>query len=265
MSVRDIAAVAAGVILSFCLCAPLASAVEVTEKNLPEILKKVLRENPDILIQALRDNSEAVLDVAQQGANLRRIHNLEAQWKEDAKVPKQVKLSGRPVLGAADARVRIVEFTDFTCHYCQQASQMVDAILKAYGKDVSLVFKSLPHDTKGASFEAAKYFVALAQQDQKAAWEFYRQVFAQRDRLLSEGEPMLKKLAESLHVDMRRLQRELQGKKVENIIKEDLEEANRLGIEGTPHFFVNNLVVRGSLPLDLFKSAVDMALKSGAR
>ena len=39
-------------------------------------------------------------------------------------------------------------------------------------------------------------------------------------------------------------------------------DAQKLGIEGTPYFLVNNLVVRGALPLDLFKSAIDMALKN---
>ena len=39
------------------------------------------------------------------------------------------------------------------------------------------------------------------------------------------------------------------------------QDAQKLGVEGTPYFLVNNMVVRGALPLDLFKGAVDMALK----
>ena len=44
-------------------------------------------------------------------------------------------------------------------------------------------------------------------------------------------------------------------------LAEDQQDAQKLGVEGTPYFLVNNMVVRGALPLDLFKGAVDMALK----
>lgn len=121
---------------------------QVTEDNLPQLLEKALREHPDMVMDVLRRNSEAVLDIAQQGSNLRRKHSLEAQWREDMKTPKSVRLDGRPVLGSPNAKVRIVAFSDFTCHFCQQASQTVDALLKEYGNTVSLVFKNLPLDKR---------------------------------------------------------------------------------------------------------------------
>ena len=61
---------------------------------------------------------------------------------------------------------------------------------------------------------------------------------------------------------MKRLAKDVHSKKVTDIIAEDQMDAQTLGIEGTPYFLVNNLVVRGALPLDLFKSAIDMALKN---
>lgn len=65
------------------------------------------------------------------------------------KTPKSVRTADRPVLGPANAKVRIVAFSDFTCHFCQQASHTLDALMRQYGKDVSLVFKNLPLDEKG--------------------------------------------------------------------------------------------------------------------
>ena len=61
---------------------------------------------------------------------------------------------------------------------------------------------------------------------------------------------------------MKRLAKDVHSKKVTDIIAEAQMDAQTLGIEGTPYFLVNNLVVRGALPLDLFKSAIDMALKN---
>ena len=239
-----------------------ASAVEVTEENLPKLLEKLFRERPELIMDVLRKQSESVLDIAQQGSNLRRKHSLEAQWAADMKVNKTVKTEGRPVMGSPKAKVRIVAFSDFTCHFCQQASKTVDAILQDYGKDVCLIFKNMPLDEKGPANIASAYFVAISQQSEEKAWQYYKALFGDRDKLIAEGEAFLKKTAEGLNVDMKKLAKDVHSKKVTDIIAEDQQDAQKLGIEGTPYFLVNNLVVRGALPLDLFKSAVDMALKS---
>lgn len=242
--------------------APLWAATPVTDDNLREMLQKALRENPELVLDVLRDNSEAVLDIAQQGSNLRRKNALREQWKNDLKQPKNVKLTDRPLLGSAKAPVRIVAFSDFTCHFCQQASRTLERLMDEYGSKVSLVFKCLPQDADGPGALAVTYFVALAQQDQAKAWKFHNALFANRDKLISEGEEFLRKTAKDLGADMRRLDRDRNSRKVKDIIKEDLEDAEKLAVEGTPYFLVNDLVVRGALPPDLFKSAIEMALSA---
>ncbi|MDE5832078.1 MAG: thioredoxin domain-containing protein [Desulfovibrio sp.] len=228
-------------------------------RELENAVRTLLSENPNIILDVLRQNSEAVLDIAQQGSNLRRKHNLEAQWREDMKKKKEVRLNDRPVLGNKDAKVKIISFSDFTCHFCEQASKNLDAIRDAYGDDVAMVFKHLPLDEKGPGALASAYFIAIAQQNEAKAWDFYHQMFDNRERLLSEGEPFIKKTVESLGLDPKKLQKEAQSKKVKEILAQDLEDGQKLGIEGTPYFLVNNLVIRGALPLELFKNAVDMA------
>lgn len=228
--------------------------------DLEDAVKKVLEANPGLIMDVLRKNSEAVLDIAQQGSNLRRKHNLEAQWRDDMKKKKDVRLTDRPILGNKDAKVKIVSFSDFTCHYCEQASKTLETILKDYGKDTALIFKHLPLDEKGPGAQASAYFVAIGQQDEGKAWDFYKTMFANRERLLSEGEPFIKETAKNLGgLDMKKLQKDLQGKKVKEILAQDQEDGQKLGVEGTPYFLVNDLVVRGALPLELFKNAVDMA------
>ena len=83
---------------------------------------------------------------------------------------------------------------------------------------------------------------------------------------MTEGEPFLKKVAQEAGLDMQRLATDIKGRKVKALIEEDMAEARKLGVQGTPYFLVNDLVVRGALPLDLFSDAVDMALeKAGAK
>lgn len=227
--------------------------------DLERSLKRIFKDNPDLVLDVLRQNSEVVLDIAQQGSNLRRQHNLEAQWQEDLKKKKEVKLTGRPILGNKDAKVKIIAFSDFTCHYCGQASKTIDAILKEYGDDVAFVFKHLPLDEKGPGGIASTYFIAIAKQDEGKAWDFYRAMYADREKLLAEGETFIKKTAQNLGVDMKKLQKDIHSKPVADVMNQDLEDGQKLGVEGTPFFLVNDLVIRGALPLELFKNAVDMA------
>lgn len=234
-----------------------------SDRELTKKIASILLANPELVMDVLRQHSEEVLEIAQIGSNLRRKHNLEIQWKKDAAENKSVKIDGRPVLGSKDAKVRIVAFSDFTCHYCMQASQTLKNVMDKYGNDVCLIFKHLPMDEKGPGGKASEYFIAISQQDEAKAWEFYQHMFANRDKLMAEGEDFLKKTSQDLNVDMKKLQKDLQGKKIRETMKEDEADAKKLGVEGTPYFLVNNLVVRGALPRDLFDSAVDMALKNG--
>lgn len=241
------------------LLSPETEAATISNETLTNAIEKVLQERPDLILDILRKNSEAVLDIAQQGSNLRRKHNLEAQWKEDMKKPKQVRLDGRPVLGPKDAKVKMVAFSDFTCHFCEQASKTVDKLLNEFPDEINLTFKHMPLDEKGPGGIASVYFIAIAQQDEKKAWEFYKKMFAHRENLLAEGEPFIKKTAKELDLDLKKLEKDVKGKKVKEIMAEDQEDAQKLGVEGTPYFLVNNLVVRGALPPELFRNAIEMA------
>lgn len=241
-----------------------ARAATVTDANLKQMLEDLLREHPEIVLDVLRSHSEDVLDIAQAGANARRKAALEAQWHKEVKntPQKQISLSGRPVKGNAAAPVRIVAFSDFTCHYCQQATHVLDEIMKKYGKNVSLVYKHMPLDEQGPGMLAARYFVAVAAQSESKAWKFYDAMYADRDRLLLEGQKFVDEVCDKLGLDKARLQKDASSDKTARIIAQDLDDAKKLKIDGTPCFLVNGLMVRGALSEPLFEAAVDIALEA---
>ena len=256
MRVNGLTALAA-LLLGFSVCA---GAEEITTDNLAKELERLLRNRPDIVMDVLRRESESVLDIAQQGSNQRRRRSLEAQWRTDMKSEKNVRLEGRPVFGPPKAKVRIVAFSDFTCHFCRQAALTVNEVLRDYSRDVCLVFKNFPLENKGAAVQAAMAFLAVAQQSNEKAWEFYTALFTERDRLMGEGEGFINKTAKSIGADMKKLQKDVKSKKIADLLAEDIADGQKIGVEGTPFFLVNNLIIRGALPPDLFRAAVDTAL-----
>lgn len=225
-----------------------------------EMLREALKRDPELILGVLRENSEAVLDVAQHGSDVRRRRAMLTQWKRDLGVPKEVLLTNRPQRGQVDAPITIVAFSDFTCPYCQQASLTVQKLLKDYAGKVKYVFKHYPLDGQGPARLGAEYYVAAALQNHEKAWQLYDLLFSRRNELLADPEATLKKSAQEVGLDLKQLAQDVKSKAVRAILDEDLADAGKLGVQGTPYFLVNNLVVRGSITPELFADAINLAL-----
>ncbi|MGA6981114.1 MAG: thioredoxin domain-containing protein, partial [Candidatus Sulfotelmatobacter sp.] len=58
--------------------------------------------------------------------------------------PVTISVDGAPVRGPADAKITLVEFSDFECPYCSAAVKQVDIVMAAYPKEVKLIYKQFP-------------------------------------------------------------------------------------------------------------------------
>lgn len=251
-------------ILAFTLCLSVQGAFAASpasKQELRKALEEILKENPELVLDILRDNSEFVLDVAQHGSEVRRQRILTSQWQDDLLVPKSVFIDNRPTVGPAKAPVTIVAFTDFTCMYCQQGEQTLQRIEKSYEGKVRIVYKSLPMKSHPGSVEASEFMLAAWQQDKNKSWKLFDLFFANRDRILSnDGQAFMRGAAMESGLNMKKLLEDAKSAKIQKLLKEDEDDANRLGITGTPCFLVNNIVIRGALQEDLFRQAIDLAL-----
>ena len=159
--------------------------------------------------------------------------------------------------------MRIVAFSDFTCHYCQQATHVLDEIMKKYGKNVSLVYKHMPLDEQGPGMLAARATSwPWPRRARARPGKFYDAMYADRDRLLLEGQKFVDEVCDKLGLDKDRLKKDAASDKTSRIIAQDLDDAKKLKIDGTPCFLVNGLMVRGALSGTLFEAAVDIALEA---
>ncbi len=228
-------------------------------------LERIFLERPELVLNVLRNNSEAILEIAQDGSNKKRKRNLEAQWQQDMQVKKNIRVEGRPVWGAKDAPVTIVEFSDFTCPYCAQAAMTLSQIKKSYGDKVNIIFKHTPLSASPTAILASEYVIAAGFQSSEKAQVLYENLFRHRGELMEKGESFIKDEAQRAGLDMKKLVEDIQSDKTKKILQEDLTDGKELGVEGTPYFFVNDIVVRGALSSELFKAAIDMALKGAKK
>ncbi len=241
---------------------PMVAPAAESDAELIKQLQRIFEKRPDLIINVLRKHSEIVLDVAQDGSTQKRLRSLEAQWEQDMKIPKKVDLSGRPSLGPDNAPITVVEFSDFTCPYCAQGALNLEKIMANYGNKIRLVFKHTPLSENPIAIMASEYVIAAGFQSEEKSWKLYHAFFGERTKLLEKGEAFMKEKAKEVGLNVQKLMSDAKSKKTQDILKKDLEDAKALNIEGTPYFLVNNLVVRGALPMELFKRAFDMALEN---
>lgn len=236
-----------------------ATASSVTEQNLADMLRKVFREHPEIVLDVLRENSIEVLEIAQKGSQERQYKAMRTQWQEDVKKSRNIR-HNRPFLGDEKAPVTIVAYSDYTCPYCADAAETIHQVLTARKGSVRFMFKNYPRRDQPLSRLASEYVTAAFALEPAKAWVYHDIVFAGQMRLLKEGEGFLRAEALALGFNLQKLGAEAKGGKVKAIVDEDIAEALEIGVPGTPFHMVNNLSIRGGLPLPAFLEAVDTAL-----
>jgi protein-disulfide isomerase len=138
-------------------------------------------------------------------------------------------------LGPAHAPVTLVEYGDFECPMCKQASGAVKLILRQFDQRVRYVFRHFPleevHPHALAAAEVAEVAGAQGQ-----FWRMHDLLFEHQDQLKST---QLHEYAESLGLDMARYTSELDDHIYLQRVREHQASGSASGVRATPTFFVN--------------------------
>jgi protein-disulfide isomerase len=167
----------------------------------------------------------------------------------------QVVLRGAPSRGPANAKVTLVVFSDFQCPFCARGAKTVKALEAKYGQRLRVVFKNQPLPRHAQARLAAD--AALAANAQGHFWELHDWLFSTDAALDTET---LVAEAARLGMDGARLRADLDSGKFEAQVSADQAEAKRLGVEGTPTYFINGLKVTGAQPVEVLGQIIDAEL-----
>ncbi len=173
----------------------------------------------------------------------------------------RVALGDAPQKGSAEAKVTIVEWSDFQCPFCGRVMDTLHQIEKTYGTDVRFLFKQNPLPMHPDAPYAAKASIAAGKQGK--FWQMHDKLFEannsrQQDALKQDK---VDQMARDLGLDMERYQRDVNAPETAQAIRDDQAQAAKLGANGTPHFFINGARVSGAMPYDSFKVVIDTQLK----
>jgi protein-disulfide isomerase len=152
-----------------------------------------------------------------------------------------------PFVGPRNAKVTIVEWSDFQCPFCSRALNTVKELEQKYPNDVKIVFRNLPlpmHNNAQLAAEAA-----MAANEQGKFWPMHDKLFSNQQAL---DRASLERYAQELGLDMGKFNSALDTGKFKARVQQDASAAAAVGVSGTPTFFVNGKMLVGAQPTDAF-------------
>ena len=172
----------------------------------------------------------------------------------------EVSVQGAPFKGGEQAAVTIVEFSDFHCPFCTRVTSTLKQLESMYGEKIKLVFRDFPieglHPGAIKAHEAAR-----CANEQGEFWPYHDKLFAGPSTSSPE---LFKGLAKEVGLDAVAFETCLGSGKYQAAIKQDIEEGTRIGVSGTPAFFINGRLVSGAQSLETFARVIDDELARGA-
>lgn len=166
-----------------------------------------------------------------------------------------VELGDAPVRGSSSAPVTIVAFSDFECPYCEKGHTIIKQVEREYGERVRIAYKAYPLDFHSHAMIAA--LAARSAQEQGKFWQFHDLLFSQRGLDM----PQLDAYARQAGLDIDRLHADIEALTWGPSVSRDMRQARRLGVTGTPAYFVNGRFLSGAKPIEVMRSIIDQEIE----
>jgi protein-disulfide isomerase len=172
--------------------------------------------------------------------------------------PPRVQVGFDParVRGNPKAKVMIVEFSDFQCPYCGQVEAALKSVLAKHADTVALAFRDMPitqiHPLAMGAAEASR-----CAGEQGKFWEMHDAMFGDQNRL---DHGALVDKAKKLGLDEKQFESCLTSEKYKAQILQDNQDGMRVGVSGTPGFFINGIFMSGAQPESMFEKVIQEQL-----
>jgi protein-disulfide isomerase len=167
-----------------------------------------------------------------------------------------LKIEGAPFKGPATAPVTIVEFQDFHCPFCQRVQPTLIQLAARYGDRIKLVYRDFPIDSLHPQARNA-HEAARCANAQGRFWAYHDALYSKSPKATLED---LKAIAKEVDLEMGAFDVCLSARTYGSAVQKDIDEGTRVGVTGTPTFFINGRVISGAQPLESFTRIVDEEL-----
>lgn len=160
----------------------------------------------------------------------------------------------QPAIGAdvEDAKLTIVEFADFECTFSKAAHATIRRLTAKYADKVRFIYRDYPLENVHPNAFLASVAAECAWK-QDMFWPYYDKLYLNSPTLSFRN---LIEYGNEIGLDSARFEECVIARETEASVKEDMDVGKRLGIRGTPTFFLNGYRVEGSIPEDEFDDLI---------
>jgi len=176
----------------------------------------------------------------------------------------KISLKGEPHKGPENAKVTIVEYSDFQCPFCSKGYQTIEKqVLANYGDKVKFYYKNYPLPFHPWAKKGAVAAACAKEQKPDAFWKLYSSFFENQAQMTKDN--VKQKATEYLadqKIDMAKWNDCVDNNKSLPQVKAQMAEGGTVGVRGTPGFIINGRLVSGAQPAQNFKNIIDDELAS---
>lgn len=181
----------------------------------------------------------------------------------------KIDMKGRPVKGNPDAKVTVVYYDDFECPFCSRMhTTLFSNVFKDYADRVRVIFKDYPLvEIHPWAMHAAIDANCLGEQNNQAYWDFADYVHANQKLVAGKSvaeafanlDSAAKDQGQKHQVDQDKFQACVK-KQDETSVRASMAEADKLGVDSTPTFFINGERFSGVIPEQELRAVLDRDL-----
>jgi len=196
------------------------------QEAIESIVRSYLLKNPEILeevIEELRKKREAEAAVARE-EYLRELYRADSEYKR---------------FGMGDGGVVVVEFMDYNCPFCRKAYE----VLSDLSDETEIEVRFIEFPVLGPMSTVASQ-AAIAAEKQGKYVEFHDEMMKLTDRI--DSEQVVFDVAKKVGLDVEQLKKDMQSPETNALIEENLQLADKLGVQGTPAFFIGDTSIPGA-------------------
>lgn len=141
---------------------------------------------------------------------------------------------GGVATGSATPKATLVEFSDFQCPACKTVDPVVRQLVEKNSRQLKFIYRHFPLPQHQLAFKAAQ--ASLAAANQGKFWSYKEKLFEKQEEL---KESDFEEIAKQLSLDLNQFKKDLDSDSIRKAVRDDLNDAQSLGLPGTPSFFFN--------------------------
>lgn len=167
------------------------------------------------------------------------------------------------VKGDPNAKVVLVEYSDFQCPACAYYHGMLKSVIPEFSNHIAFIYRHFPLSQHDNALITA--YAAEAAGIQGKFYEMHDLIFAGQGEWSnmsnSQAEAKMIEYAEQLSLDVDKFKSDISSKEVEAAVKQDLQSANEAGVNSTPSFYLNGQKITNPSNNEAFREIIRNAVK----